>query len=276
MRIYVSGLVVLFSIISASFAGLDQHSRFDDVIAIYKFANTNDSGPKGHNLTLEDGAILTDEGKFGKGLQVSEEGAAYSLRNNDGFLSSFDFSLINKLSIVAWVKTSNQSGEFCIVMAQRDEEEEWSSASLCVENNTVDGLFFEPDDGLDFTDETQLIEAEVPEINNGRWHHIGFTIAEDFYRIFVDGEVKISEEAEGSISVLGFSQDKILLNIGQLGDTALGSNVYVDDVGLFETGFSIYEMKGLYEEGLDSFLEAMPVDPQGKVATTWGKIKARR
>lgn len=275
MRILVLGCAVLLSVISLSFAGLDQHGRFDDVIAIYKFENTNDSGPKEHHLTLIDDALFTNEGKHGKGLQVSKEGAAYSLRNSESLLSAFDFSLINRLSIVAWVKTSNQSGEFCIVMAQRDEAEEWSAASLCIENDVIAGFFYEPDDGFDFTDEAQLVEVTTPEVNDGEWHHIGFTVAEDFYRIFVDGELKYSEEAEGSISVLGFDQDRVLLDIGNWGDTPLASTVYVDEVGLFETGFSVYEMNGLYREGLDTFLEAMPVEPGRKLTQTWGAIKAR-
>ena len=46
-------------------------------------------------------------------------------------------------------------------------------------------------------------------------------------------------------------------------------NTLVDEVGFFETGFSAYEIKGLYEDGLETFLEVMPVESQGKLATTW-------
>ena len=49
----------------------------------------------------------------------------------------------------------------------------------------------------------------------------------------------------------------------------------IDDVGFFETGFSTYEIKGLYEDGLATFLETMPVSPQGRLTTTWGEIKYR-
>ena len=36
-----------------------------------------------------------------------------------------------------------------------------------------------------------------------------------------------------------------------------------------------YEIKGLYKDGLQGFLEAMPVNPEEKVATTWSEIKRR-
>ena len=45
------------------------------------------------------------------------------------------------------------------------------------------------------------------------------------------------------------------------------------EVGFFETGFSLYEVSGLYHQGLTTFLNTMPVDPQAKAATTWGALK---
>ena len=41
-------------------------------------------------------------------------------------------------------------------------------------------------------------------------------------------------------------------------------DVLIDDAGFFETGFSSYEIKGLYNDGLEDFLEAMPVEPSRK------------
>ena len=53
-------------------------------------------------------------------------------------------------------------------------------------------------------------------------------------------------------------------------------NTLVDEVGFFETGFSAYEIEGLYKDGLETFLEVMPVESQGKLATTWGGLKSQQ
>ena len=47
-------------------------------------------------------------------------------------------------------------------------------------------------------------------------------------------------------------------------------------LGFFEIGFSMDEVKGLYDDGLTDFLEAVPVDPREKVARAWGVIKRDR
>ena len=72
---------------------------------------------------------------------------------------------------------------------------------------------------------------------------------------------------------LGFVSDSTLIAIRGESDEDLTGTVLVDEVGFFETGFSVYEVKGLYDDGLTDFLEAMPVDPRAKVATTWGALK---
>ena len=61
-----------------------------------------------------------------------------------------------------------------------------------------------------------------------------------------------------------------------MGRAVLTGSVLVDEVGFFEIGFSVDEVKGLYDDGLTDFLEAMPVDPREKVATTWGSNQKRQ
>ena len=51
--------------------------------------------------------------------------------------------------------------------------------------------------------------------------------------------------------------------------------ILIDDVGFFETGFSIYEVRAIRQFGVGAFLKAMPVEPSGKMTTTWGDIKIR-
>ena len=66
---------------------------------------------------------------------------------------------------------------------------------------------------------------------------------------------------------MGFVADGTFIIIAGPSDEDLTGSVLVDEVGFFETGFSVYEVKGLYDDGLTDFLEAMPVDPREKAST---------
>ena len=47
MKPLLAVVIIVTIITSTTLAGLDQHGRFDEVIAVYKFENTQDSGPIG-------------------------------------------------------------------------------------------------------------------------------------------------------------------------------------------------------------------------------------
>ena len=49
----------------------------------------------------------------------------------------------------------------------------------------------------------------------------------------------------------------------------------VDDVAMFSDTLSEADIKTLMEEGVGKVLGVAPVEPAGKLATTWGNLKAR-
>ena len=51
---------------------------------------------------------------------------------------------------------------------------------------------------------------------------------------------------------------------------------YVDDFVVLSIGLSPYEVEGLYEDGIITFMEAMSVSPEGRITTTWAEIKSQR
>lgn len=117
------------------------------------------------------------------------------------------------------------------------------------------------------------IDSADENVANNEWHHLAFTKYSDTLRLFIDGEM-VNEKS--SSDYLGFVSDNTFINLSTSNDADITGNLFIDELGFFETGFSIYEIEGLYEDGLSDFLEAMPVDPEEKVATTWGEIKTRR
>ena len=237
-------------------AGLDQHGKWDEVIAIYKFENTKDSGPRRFHGDLYDGASIVNNGKEGKCLRLEED--SNFLVVNDLFLG-----ITGNFSIVGWLKTQSMQNQksIDITVASKEDNGDFSMISFSIEITSIIAFIGDAED-----DESDGVTSEIPNIANDKWNHIAFSLTEDFYRIFLNGEVIAEEQNHGYI---GFVGNNTLVLI----DSDSNGVHYIDEVGFFETGFSPYEVKGLYKDGLTKFLEIMPVNPQGRLATTWADMK---
>ena len=255
-------LILLFTGIAV--AGLDNAGRFDEVIALYYFEDATDSGPRDFDGTLGENASIVDSGKIDKCLR---------LRSQDSFdmWNALFLGLVDReFSITAWIKLSTQSDKFNIVLAGDNDDNTFDGAVFLsvLTSGNIEGSHY------DFEDEkSESIETDDNNIVDNEWHHIAFTKYANTYRLFIDAEV-VKEHR--STSYLGFVSDNTFITVYTSNDADINGSIFIDELAFFETGFSIYEIEGLYDDGLSDFLEAMPVDPQEKVATTWGEIKRRR
>ena len=261
---YLTTVLVMIFWAGIATAGLDQDGIFDRVVAVYHFENTEDSGPREFDGVLLEDASIVDDGKIGKCLQLEEE---------DWFGMSDDLHLgiiSGEFSIVAWVKLATQTHAFKMMVAgTNDDDTNAGVIRLSVEpSGNIKGQHADLED-LKLED----LESEDSNVADGSWHHIAYSKYADTYTLFIDGEVV---KKERSTDYLGFVGDSTLIIIRGSADADLTGTVLVDEVGFFETGFSVYEVKGLYDDGLTDFLEAMPVDPRERVATTWGALKRDR
>ena len=254
-------ILVVFNVCIFANAGLDEHGRFGDVIAVYYFEDENDEGPREFHGTLKNGASIVQGGKFGKCLKLRKD--TYFAMLDDAFSS-----IVGNFSIVAWIKTSNISaqGDISISYSGENDDDSISEISLGITSDEIYGIIADGED-----DEVDGLIARRLSVDDGKFHHIAFTLAEDFYRLFVDGEIVEEEERQGYTGWVS-NDTFVLVNATR----KITNPVYIDEVGFFKTGFSVYEVKALYEVGLEKFLTAMPVDPQEKVATTWAEIKSGR
>lgn len=263
MKHLISTLLTL-TFVSLSIAGLDQAGRFDDVVAIYHFENAEDSGPRDFDGLLIENVSIVDNGKIDKCLR---------LRNDDwfGLLDDHHLAIHCDFSIVAWLKMPSQSEDFSLMMTGRNDDrtiEGLVSLSVLSSGN-LEGLAADSKDS-----KSQIIESENENASDNQWHHIAFTKFSDTAFLFLDGEVV---KKQRDTRYLGFVGDGTFISIAPSStDASLTGSVFIDEVGFFEIGFSVYEIKAIYENGLTDFLEAMPVDPQEKVATTWGKLKSHK
>ncbi len=254
-------ILVLFNVCIFVNAGLDEHGRFGEVIAVYYFDDSNDDGPNNFHGNLRNGASIVQGGKIGKCLKLRKD--TYFAMLDDTFSS-----IVRNFSIVAWIKTSNISaqGDISISYSGENDDDSISEISLDITSDEIYGIIADGED-----DEVDGLIARRLSIDDGKFHHIAFTLAEDFYRIFVDGEIVEEEKRQGYTGWV--SNDTFILIDA---NRELTNPVYVDEVGFFKTGFSVYEVRALMNVGLAKFLDAMPVDPQEKVATTWAEIKSGR
>ena len=264
-------VVMLITLISSSIAiaGLDNAGRYDNVVAIYHFEDATDSGPRDFDGLLLENASVVNNGKIGKCLRLRGE-------DSFGTIDTLGFGITNgEFSIVAWVKLPAQTDDLVFMVIGYDDDD----------SNIGGLLFFVESDGnisggqYDFEDnKSYSIKTSDQNVTNNQWHHIAFTKYSSTYSLFIDGEQVKEQHRTG---YYGFFGENTLVTVDAFDgddddDEILTGNVFVDELGFFETGFSVYEIKALYDNNLTDFLEAMPVDPQEKVATTWGKIKTRR
>lgn len=282
MKTLVSLTVLTISLIRVVYAGLDTDSTYNHVIGVYHFESTEqrengttytpDSGIREIKGNLSDDASLTDAGKYGKALL---------LRSQDTFcaptLSKRPTFPSNEYSIVAWVKLSEQLNDGYLNLMMQ--------GFILTDDNAIVisaiGMSVVPDGNLNafhsnlfINGETINISSQEHNIANDRWHHIAVARYADTTSLYIDGQSVASHyttkfpEFLGNYTCLGI--------FGAASGVDFTGDVLVDDAGFFETGFSPYEIKGLYNDGLKSFLDVMPVNPQGRLTTTWGSMKSQR
>lgn len=266
LRFFVIVLVLLASV-SIATAGLDNAGRYDNVVAVYYFEDATDSGPREFDGLLLGNASIANNGKIDKCLKLTGE---------DGFgtIDTLGFGITNReFAIVAWVKLPTQTDSLGFLVSGYDDDDTNVGAIL---------FFIEPSGNIsggqyDFEDsKSHSIETSDQNVTDNKWHHVAYTKYANTYSLYIDGE-QVKEDHY--TNYVGFFGENTLISVDAYGDgdnPSLTGNVFIDELGFFETGFSTYEISGLYDDGLSGFLEAMPVDPQEKTATTWGALKQQR
>ena len=260
-------VLVLLAPMGIATAGLDNAGRYDNVVAVYYFEDATDSGPREFDGSLFENASIVNNGKIDKSLRLSGE-------DSFGTVDTLGFGIVNgEFSIVAWIKLPAQTDALAFMTVGYDDD-----------NTSIGGILFlvEPSGNIsggqyDFEDnKSHSIETSDKNVTDNQWHHIAYTKYSNTYSLFIDGE---QVKKERYTDYVGFFGENTLIAVDAYGDSdnpSLTGNVFIDELGFFETGFSTYEITGLYNDRLSAFLEAMPVDPQEKMATTWGELKRRR
>ena len=277
MKSVVFLTVLILSISGIVNAGLDTSNCLCTLITVFRFESTQfdleneitytvGAAPQEHQGSLLNGATLANNGKYGKCLHLQDDDAFGSATTIVPTLANAEFS------IAAWVKLPRQTqGTLFFIMSGYDREL-GASSNYAVFRIKNDGNLV----GMHVIGETRIItETDDQNVSDSEWHHIVYTKYLDTYYLCVDGEV-IAEKFESINPLLRiFTGDVTSNSIGAFQGTLTG-NVYVDDFVVLSIGLSPYEVEGLYEDGIITFMEAMSVSPEGRITTTWAEIKSQR
>lgn len=259
MKILVFLTLLALSLISTANADVDNSDTPDPIIAVYHFESvkqnehvkyTEDDGPRKFHGALLDGATLSNNGISGKCLQLENKATLGAATLSSPTLAGSEFT------IVAWVKLPPQEeGTVVNLTMLGHSRDDRTLLSMIVLGITPSGNLKAGHENLPKGISVSL-ESENQNVTDNRWHHIAFAKYANTYTLFIDGEVVVKQRSTKHPKFLG---ELTTILIGVINKPSIIGSVLVDEAGFFETGFSIYEIRGLYEDGLSEFLAAMNI-----------------
>ncbi len=211
-----------------------------------------DTSGNGHDGTIDNPNWV--DGKFGKALKFNGAGSGTWVT-----VESTDALNVNECTFMAWIFAETWDGTRQIVgKSVHGGCNGRGQYGLFSEGGTFK-LRFETEGGR------ADINADLPE--TGKWLHVAFTNDGEMATLYIDGE----SVADGAVpGVLKSIDDP--LRIAQ--DCDRPNNVFtgmIDEVRLWNRALSEDDIN----IAKDLSATATPVDPLGKLSTTWGNLKSR-
>ena len=271
--VYVFTIVIFIAVsIPGASARVIGGNDLENSVVLYYFRFLTNSGHvrdySGNGLhgRLSEGAYLdTVSGR--SCLSLDRNSAKFQVWNDNKPLS-----LSREFSIVAWVRIPQQRNGFLIeiytyngpIANIRHNIYAGSEGSITL-GVLGDGALL---GGYAYNNNAipHYAESTDGHINNNRWQHIGLVVKDTSVRLYLNGIRIVSQFASGYQSLVGTG------TLIWIGENARGS---IDDVGFFKNDLTDAQVQMIYNQGLENIITIAPVDPGGKVATTWGALKQR-
>lgn len=211
-----------------------------------------DISGNGHNGTIDNPQWV--DGKFGKALKFNGAGSGMFVT-----VESTDALNVNECTFMAWINAETWDGTRQIVgKSVHGGCSGRAQYGLFSEGGTFK-LRFETEGGR------ADINADLPE--TGKWLHVAFTNDGETATLYIDGESVADGAVPGALKSIDDP-----LRIAQ--DCDRPNNVFagmIDEVRLWNRALSQDDINILK----DLNAVVTPVDPLGKISTTWGNLKSR-
>jgi len=259
--VLASAMSILFM---AFLAGPVWAVESDEVVGIWLFDGGSedvavDSSENGYDGEIRP-AVKRDDGKFGNALLFPGTVTA----NSYVTIPHQESLNLEEHSITAWINVEPTAGDWQIIMAKWNPHDV-RNYSILTNQNT--GTFFAQ---LTSGGAAQWKTADTNiDVTDEQWYHVACTYDGAILKAYINGEMK-AQTGTGPGDV----------NDGELTIGARWAGTHpttgiIDDVGLFNVALEEDDILDIMARGLKEFLSLAPVEPGGKLASTWGKIKAR-
>lgn len=106
---------------------------------------------------------------------------------------------------------------------------------------------------------------------NGNWHHAAITFkAEDFLRMYIDGELISESDAAATVSIFD-NETSMRIGTDFNDEDKRFFNGIIDEIAVFNRALAHDEVAKAMDSGI--LVDTSSVNAEGKLATTWGSIK---
>ena len=190
------------------------------------------------------------EGKFDGALEFSGSDMV-TIPDSDALdLTSF--------TIAAWIKSPATTGRWHVIAAKEARNPTGRNYGIFghVNNGSIH---------YSFTSGGWKSYDAPTNVTDGAWHHVAATYERPNFRLYIDGEL----DAEVAPDAVPESNDSPLY----IGGCDIGNywmTGTIDEVVLYDRALSVEELGELIQEGIAT---VTPVEPVGKLTTTWSQIK---
>lgn len=211
-----------------------------------------DTSGNGHDGKIDNPNWV--DGKFGKALKFGGGGSGTWVT-----VESTEALNVNECTFMAWINAETWDGTRQIVGKSVHGGCSGRAQYGLFSERGVLKLRFETEDGR------ADINTDLPE--TGKWLHVAFTNDGETATLYIDGESVADGAVPGALKSIDDP-----LRIAQ--DCDRPNNVFtgmIDEVRLWNRALSQDDVN----IAKDLSATATPVDPLGKLSTTWGNLKSR-
>ena len=217
----------------------------------------------GTGTTVKDSYTNKLDGEIASGTPEWVEGkfdGALEFKGSDMVtIPDNDLLDLTAFTIAAWIKSPATTGRWHVIAAKEARNPTGRNYGIFghVNNGSIH---------YSFTSGGWKSFDAPTNVTDGAWHHVAATYERPNFKLYIDGEL----DAETAPDAVPESNDSSLYiggcDIGNYWMTGV-----IDEVVLYDRALSPEELSELIQEGIAT---VTPVEPVGKLATTWSQIKS--
>ena len=237
-------------------------------VAVWLFdGNTKDATENSNHGKLENGAKISNNGKFDKALSLDGEDDYVLIPPSKNLEST-----AKKYTRTAWVKLNKKGVQRNACCNDDQFIIGWTPGWSNIVN--VFGAGRGGNQG-----KVEIGSAELApqwsfspkQINDNKWHHLAFVYDGKKKLLYIDGEIDIDRTATGTFGIFGKD-----VTIGGTENNKRHAKGLLDDLSIFNVALAKNDIKTLMTKGLVKTLGLLPVSPLKELTLIWAKVKARQ